>query len=101
MRAQFVLQEIWIGLRRNLTMTVALIVVAWVLSLVIRFALSRSRELLVGRRRHDRACADGPQDDTWAWDGTDATGNAPLPNSGIGVLAFVTGAGNSFLFRNG
>jgi cell division transport system permease protein len=27
MRAQFVLQEIWIGLRRNLTMTVALIVV--------------------------------------------------------------------------
>jgi cell division transport system permease protein len=27
MRAQFVLQEIWIGLRRNLTMTVALVVV--------------------------------------------------------------------------
>ncbi|HWG15014.1 MAG TPA: permease-like cell division protein FtsX [Streptosporangiaceae bacterium] len=27
MRAQFVLQEIWIGLRRNLTMTIALIVV--------------------------------------------------------------------------
>ena len=27
MRAQYVLQEIWIGLRRNLTMTVALIVV--------------------------------------------------------------------------
>src|SRR3954465_11608193 len=26
MRAQFVLQEIWIGLRRNLTMTIALIV---------------------------------------------------------------------------
>src|SRR5260370_9829247 len=27
MRSQFVLQEIWIGLRRNLTMTMALIVV--------------------------------------------------------------------------
>ena len=27
MRAQFVLQEVWTGLRRNLTMTVALIVV--------------------------------------------------------------------------
>src|SRR6204780_1816397 len=27
MRAQFVLHEVWIGLRRNLTMTVALIVV--------------------------------------------------------------------------
>src|SRR5450631_4196044 len=27
MRSQFVLQEIWIGLRRNLTMTVALVVV--------------------------------------------------------------------------
>ena len=27
MRSQFVLQEIWIGLRRNLTMSVALIVV--------------------------------------------------------------------------
>ena len=27
MRAQFVLSEVWIGLRRNLTMTVALIVV--------------------------------------------------------------------------
>ena len=27
MRAQFVLQEIWIGLRRNLTMTIALVVV--------------------------------------------------------------------------
>src|SRR3954468_3715707 len=26
MRAQFVLQEIWIGLRRNLTMTIALVV---------------------------------------------------------------------------
>src|SRR5258707_6883095 len=27
MRAQFVLHEVWIGLRRNLTMTIALIVV--------------------------------------------------------------------------
>ena len=27
MRAQFVLQEVWTGLRRNLTMTIALIVV--------------------------------------------------------------------------
>jgi len=27
MRAQFVFQEVWTGLRRNLTMTVALIVV--------------------------------------------------------------------------
>ena len=27
MRAQFVFQEVWIGLRRNLTMTIALVVV--------------------------------------------------------------------------
>ena len=57
MRAQFVLQEIWIGLRRNLTMTIALIVVVAIsLSLLgtgLLFVkqVDRHQNLLAGQGR--------------------------------------------------
>ena len=44
MRSNFVFQEIWVGLRRNLTTTVALIVVVTIsLSLLVKLLEARLR----------------------------------------------------------
>src|SRR6266581_7602348 len=55
MRAQFVLQEIWIGLRRNLTMTVSLVItvaIAMALlgtGLLVRSQVNSSRDYWYGK----------------------------------------------------
>ena len=50
MRAQFVFGEVWVGLRRNLTMTVALIVVV-----AISLSLLGTGLLFVKQVNHTRA----------------------------------------------
>ena len=39
MRVQFVLQEIWIGLRRNLTMTISLVITVAIAGLLVSLGM--------------------------------------------------------------